>query len=75
MNYTFGVPLGTNCAPLIADRFLYCYESVFMLELSKTKQLDLIQRFNLTSRYIHDILNLDNPFFDQYLSTKSTRTK
>jgi len=62
-----GVPMGTNCAPLIADLFLYCYERDFMLELSKTKQLDLIQRFNLTSRYIDDILNLDNPYFEQYI--------
>ena len=22
-----GIPMGTNCAPLIADLFLYCYES------------------------------------------------
>ena len=26
-----GVPMGTNCAPLIADLFLYCNESEFML--------------------------------------------
>ena len=25
-----GIPMGTNCAPLIADLFLYCYESKFM---------------------------------------------
>jgi hypothetical protein len=62
-----GVPMGTNCALLIADLFLYCYERDFMLELSKTKQLDLIQRFNLTSRYIDDILNLDNPYFEQFI--------
>jgi hypothetical protein len=62
-----GVPMGTNCAPLIADLFLYCYESEFMLELSKTKQVDLINCFNLTSRYIDDILNLDNPLFEQYI--------
>ena len=23
-----GIPMGTNCAPLIADLFLYCYERV-----------------------------------------------
>ena len=44
--------VGTNCAPLIADLFLYCYERDFMLELSKTKQLDLIQRFK-PNKYIH----------------------
>jgi hypothetical protein len=25
-----GIPIGTNCAPLIADLFLYCYERDFM---------------------------------------------
>ena len=24
-----GIPVGTNCAPLLADFFLYCYESDF----------------------------------------------
>ena len=24
---TVGIPMGMNCAPLIADLFLYCYES------------------------------------------------
>ena len=27
-----GVPMGTSCAPLISDLFLYCYESDFMLK-------------------------------------------
>ena len=30
-----GIPMGTNCAPLIADLFLYCYESQFMAKLNK----------------------------------------
>ena len=60
--------MGTNCAPLIADLFLFCYERDFMLYLSKTKQIDLIQNFNRTSRYIDDILNLDNPYFANYIN-------
>ena len=24
-----GIPMGTNCAPLVADLFLYCYERDF----------------------------------------------
>ena len=64
-----GVPMGTNCAPLIADLFLFCYERDFMLYLSKTKQIDLIQNFNRTSRYIDDILNLDNPYFANYINS------
>ena len=59
-----GIPMGTNCAPLIADLFLYCYESNFMLSLKRDSQADVIAAFNNTSRYLDDILNLDNPFFD-----------
>ena len=29
-----GIPMGTNCAPLVADLFLFCYERYFMLSLS-----------------------------------------
>ena len=30
-----GIPMGTNCTPLIADLFLYCYESQFMAKIYK----------------------------------------
>ena len=30
-----GIPVGTNCAPLISDLFLYCYERVFMSKPSE----------------------------------------
>ena len=30
-----GIPMGTNCAPLVADLFLFCYERYFMLSLSE----------------------------------------
>ena len=29
-----GIPMGTNCAPLVADLFLYYYERDFMLRLN-----------------------------------------
>jgi hypothetical protein len=28
-----GIPLGTNCAPLLADLFLYSYEAEFVQKL------------------------------------------
>ena len=60
-----GIPMGTNCAPLIADLFLFCYERDFMLHLSPDSQLDVIEAFNNTSRYLDDILNMNNDFFDR----------
>ena len=58
-----GIPMGTNCAPLVADLFLFCYERDFMLSLSPSSQNDIIEAFNRSSRYLDDILNIDNPFF------------
>ena len=46
-----GIPVGTNCAPLVADLFLFCYERDFMKKLSSDNQADVIKAFNLTSRY------------------------
>ena len=60
-----GIPMGTNCAPLVADLFLFCYERDFMLSLSDNNQTDIIDAFNSTSRYLDDLLNIDNPYFEQ----------
>ena len=62
-----GIPMGTNCAPLIADLFLYCYERDFMSELQKSKRFDLIDMFNDTSRYLDDIFTIDNPEFEKHI--------
>ena len=59
------IPMGTNCAPLVADLFLFCYERDFMLSLSDNNQTDIIEAFNSTSRYLNDLLNIDNPHFEQ----------
>ena len=62
-----GIPMGTNCAPLIADLFLYCYMSDFMSNLQKSKSVDLIDKFNDTSRYLDDIFTIDNPAFAEHI--------
>ena len=59
-----GIPIGTNCAPLVADLFLFCYERDFMKILSSDNQAGVIKAFNLTSRYLDDLLNIDNPYFE-----------
>ena len=41
-----GIPMGTNCAPLVADLFLFCYERNFMLSLSEDNQSSVIEAFN-----------------------------
>ena len=62
---TIGIPMGTNCAPLVADLFLFCYERDFMKSLSRENQADIIEAFNSTLRYLDDLLNIDNIYFDQ----------
>ena len=47
--------MGTYCAPLVADLFLFCYESDFMLSLSDDKQAVIIDAFNTSFRYLDGI--------------------
>ena len=60
--------MGTNCAPLVADLFLFCYERDFVMSLSYDKQAHVIDAFNTTSRYLDDILNINNVYFDNMVS-------
>ena len=63
-----GIPMSTNCAPLVTDVFLFCYERDFMVSPSDDKQADVIDAFTTTSRYLDDILNINNVYFDNMLS-------
>ena len=60
-----GIPMGTNCDPLVADLFLFCYERDLMLSLSDNNQTNIIEAIKSTSRYLDDLLNIDNPYFEQ----------
>ena len=60
--------MGTNCAVLVADLFLFCYERDFMKSLSPENQVDIIEAFNSTSRYLDDLLNIDNIYFEQMIN-------
>ena len=51
--------MGTNCVPLFADLFSFCYERF---------QADDVEAFSPTSRYLDDLLNIDNPYFAQTVS-------
>ena len=61
--------MGTNCALLIADLFLFCYERDFMSNLHISKRYDLffLDMFNDTSRYLDDIFTIDNPEFEKHI--------
>ena len=61
---TIGIPMATNCVPLVADLLLFCYEGDFMKSLSRENQADINESFNSTSRYLHDLLNINNIYFE-----------
>ena len=49
-----------NCAPLLADLFLYFYEADVIQELLKKHEKKLSRSFNFTFRYIDDVLSLND---------------
>ena len=58
---TVGIPMGTNCAPLLADLFLYSYEADFIQGLLKKNEK------KLAFRYIDDVLSLNNSRFGDFV--------
>jgi hypothetical protein len=67
-----GIPMGTNCAPLLADLFSYSYESEFLQNLVKDKKIHEARAFNFTYRYIDDVLSINNHRFAEFLEIKET---
>ena len=69
----FGIPMGTNCPPLVDDLFSICYGRDFMISLSADNQADAIEALNSTSRYLDDLLNIDTYYLygQSNLSTRS----
>jgi hypothetical protein len=55
-----GIPMGTNCAPSLANLFLYYHESRFMDSLL-VESREKAALFHMTFRYIDDTLSIDNP--------------
>ena len=58
--------MGTDCAPLLADIFLYSYEAEFIQSLLSTGKNKITSRFNFTYRYIDDVLSINIPDFENY---------
>ena len=62
-----GIPMGMNCVPLLADLFLYSYESGFLQKLVKDKKIHEARAFSFTYRYIDDVLSINNSRFSEFL--------
>jgi hypothetical protein len=59
-----GIPMGTNCAPLLSDLFLYSYEAEFVHKLLRDNNKKLAVSFNHAFRYIDDVLSINNHDFN-----------
>jgi hypothetical protein len=62
-----GIPMGTNCTPLLTDLFLYSYEAEFVQKLLWNNNKKLVVSFNHTFRYIDDVLSINNHNFHNYV--------
>ena len=65
---TVGIPMGTQCAPLLADLFLLSHEADFIQGLLKKNEKKLARSFNFTFRYIDDVLSLNNSTFAAFVN-------
>ena len=62
-----GIPIGRNCAPLLADLFVYSYENEFLDKMIRSGHRRLARSFNLCNRYIDDLIVFNNKKFLDYV--------
>jgi len=62
-----GIPMGTDCAPLLANLYLFYYEYCYMKQLLKVN-MGKAKVFSNTVRYIDDLLTLNNPLFEEEIA-------
>ena len=60
--------MGPNCVPLLADLFLYSYENEFLDKLIKEGKRKLARKFNVSYRYIDDLISFNNKRFKEFIS-------
>ena len=63
-----GIPMGTNCAPILADLFLYSYENEFLDNFIKGGKRKLARKVNLSYHYIDDLISFNNKKFQEFIS-------
>ena len=64
-----GIPMGTNCAPALANLFLYYYESAYISRLIAERGPQVARLFRTSFRLIDDLLSVGNPELDSALNT------
>lgn len=54
-----GIPMGTDCAPFLANLYLYALEFKFLDKMTK-ENISLARKFSNSFRYIDDLLTFNN---------------
>ena len=70
-----GIPMGTNCAPFLANLDCFSYELAFLRSLVRSQNAQqkgsrehtLIRRMHDASRYIDDLLTVNFPEFEEVM--------
>lgn len=57
---TIGIPMGTDCAPFLANLFLFAYEYQWIDKQRRLNHQLRLSRFKYCSRYIDDLLMINN---------------
>ena len=52
--------MGTDCAPFLANLFLFAYEYKWLLKQFENQEFDILNKFNYCFRYIDDLLCINN---------------
>lgn len=60
-----GIPMGTNCAPEIANLVLYVWESRYIDVLRNSNRMDIVYSHKYTKRFIDDIICFNAQAFPQ----------
>ena len=55
-----GIPMGTDCAPFLANLFLFAFEFQWIDKQRKAKRHQLLKKFLGCGRYIDDLLMVNN---------------
>ena len=60
--------MGASSTPLLADLFLYSYENEVLDKLINEGKRKLARKFNLSYRYIDDLISFNNKRFKEFIS-------
>ena len=55
-----GIPMGTDCAPFLANLFLFSYEFKWMNQVLKDRKFYILEKFKHCCRYIDDLFAINN---------------